>query len=196
MNIYVATSWRNALQPEVVKRLRDEGHEAYDFRHPKPGNDGFHWSNIDPDYQRWGMSAFRKALTHKVADEGFALDFEAMEMADACLMVLPCGRSAHLEAGWFVGIGKPLVMLLAPDQEPDLMYKMADYLALSLDEAVTWLQAYQVRNTKRIIMWHTCGLLEEYSELDTERETGELSNCAEMGMSSQGTPCQVFVEVA
>ena len=34
MNIYVASSWRNAYQPEVVARLRSEGHSVYDFRNP------------------------------------------------------------------------------------------------------------------------------------------------------------------
>ena len=35
--IYVASSWRNAYYPEVVKRLREYGHEVYDFRNPPQG---------------------------------------------------------------------------------------------------------------------------------------------------------------
>lgn len=42
MKIYVASSWRNNRQPDVVKFLRDLGHEVYDFKNPKPGDDGFH----------------------------------------------------------------------------------------------------------------------------------------------------------
>ena len=34
--IYVASSWRNALQPGVVTKLRRDGHEVYDFREPAP----------------------------------------------------------------------------------------------------------------------------------------------------------------
>ena len=30
--IYVASSWRNVFYPDVVQRLRDAGHEVYDFR--------------------------------------------------------------------------------------------------------------------------------------------------------------------
>lgn len=32
--IYVASSWRNQHQPQVVSFLREQGHEVYDFRHP------------------------------------------------------------------------------------------------------------------------------------------------------------------
>lgn len=33
--IYVASSWRNPYQPEVVAALRKTGYEVYDFRNPK-----------------------------------------------------------------------------------------------------------------------------------------------------------------
>ena len=33
--IYVASSWRNKYQPEVVAALRKAGHGVYDFRNPE-----------------------------------------------------------------------------------------------------------------------------------------------------------------
>jgi len=60
----------------------------------------------------------------------------AMQWADADVLVLPSGRSAHLEAGWFVGQGKGLVILLNGATKPELMYKMADKICLNLEEAV------------------------------------------------------------
>lgn len=36
-NIYVASIWRNLYYPEVMKRLRAEGHQVYDFRNPPHG---------------------------------------------------------------------------------------------------------------------------------------------------------------
>ena len=38
MKIYVASSWRNLLQPGIVLALRRCGHEVYDFRNPAPGD--------------------------------------------------------------------------------------------------------------------------------------------------------------
>lgn len=39
--IYVASSWRNSFQLDVVSFLRNEGHEVYDFKNPPHGNGGF-----------------------------------------------------------------------------------------------------------------------------------------------------------
>jgi hypothetical protein len=135
MNIYVASSWRNTLQPEVVARLRDAGHEVYDFRNPHTDNYGFHWSELDPAWNYWSMQQFKDALDHPTAVKGFELDWRAMCSADTCVMVMPCGRSAHLEAGYFCGAGKPLIILLS-DGVPELMYKMADCLCTDIDEVL------------------------------------------------------------
>ena len=112
MKIYLASSWRNPFQPELVKVLREAGHEVYDFRHPEEGSKGFHWSEIDEKWQEWTADQYVEALRHPLAEEGFKLDFDAMKWADGCILALPCGRSAHLEAGWFVGAQKPLWILV------------------------------------------------------------------------------------
>lgn len=136
MRIYVASSWRNERQPEVVIALRGAGHDVYDFRNPGPGSHGFAWSDIDPEWQSWSPETFREALEHPVAIDGFSEDATAMVWADACVLVMPCGRSAHLEAGWFLGAGKPTYILLA-DGEPELMYALArGRLCLDLAEVI------------------------------------------------------------
>lgn len=140
MKIYIASSWRNTIQPSIVKELRNIGHEIYDFRHPTERNDGFSWSEIDPNWENWTPEVFRVALKTAPAEEGFALDFAAMQWADACVMVQPCGRSAAVELGWFVGAGKPAIVLLAPGQEPELMLKMASALCVNMDEVKTALK--------------------------------------------------------
>ena len=141
MRIYVASSWRCADQPMVVTALRSAGHEVYDFRHPRPGDDGFEWSEIDPSWQTWVGAAFRAALDHPLAVAGFASDHDAMVWAEACVLVLPCGRSAHLEAGEFIGAGKLLFVLLSGDDEPELMYRGATRICLDLRELVDVLSA-------------------------------------------------------
>lgn len=135
MKLYVASSWRNEdRQQAAVSLLRGMGHEVYDFIHP-PGGDhlGFSWGDVDPAWRSWTIPDYRAALEHPIAVAGFESDFGAMQWADAGVLLLPCGRSAHLEAGWFVGAGKPLwVVLWAPEfpppdgqSNPELMYRMA-----------------------------------------------------------------------
>jgi len=125
MNIYVASSWRNTYQPQIVERLREEGHEVYDFKHPSPGDNGFHWSDVDPEWKAWNVERYIEGLGHPLASQGFAKDMKAMLWAGACVLVLPCGRSAHLEAGWFIGKGRPVYIFIPGKIEPELMYLMA-----------------------------------------------------------------------
>jgi hypothetical protein len=139
MKIYVASSWRNDFQQEVVRRLRGEHHEVYDFkaasRDPGAPPGGFHWSDIDPEWKSWKPSIFRDALNHPIAKAGFACDMTALMECEVCVLVLPCGRSAHLEAGYAAGAGKKTIVLLS-DGEPELMYRMNTVICCTLDEVV------------------------------------------------------------
>ena len=133
--IYVASSWRNTIQASVVKALRNEGYDVYDFKNPEEGKGGFHWSDIDSDWKTWTPDEFRKGLEHPIAKDGFDTDMQHLIECEICVLVMPCGRSAHLEAGHAIGSGKRLIILLS-DGEPELMYKMAEVVT-SMDELIT-----------------------------------------------------------
>lgn len=135
--IYVASSWRNQEQASVVSSLRLDGHLVYDFKNPHPGNDGFSWKEIAPSWQQWTAKEYVAALDHPIAKSGFASDFNAMKWADTFVLVLPCGRSAHLELGWACGQGKQTLIITRDGEEPELMAKMCDHICTSLDECRT-----------------------------------------------------------
>jgi len=139
MRVYVASSWRNPTQPKVVQALRAAGVDVYDFRNPRPGDHGFRWSEIDPEWQQWTPEKFSTALAHPIAVAGFESDMDALKACDTCVLLLPCGRSAHLEAGWAAGAGKRLIILLADGCEPELMYRMAE-IATTIEEVVELLR--------------------------------------------------------
>lgn len=142
--IYLASSWRNRYQPEYLAALRSAGHTVYDFRNPKPGDSGFAWASIDEGWENWDLRSFRDLLTHPLANRGFATDWDAMEWADTGVLLLPCGRSAHLEAGYFTGRNKQLFIVLHEEKfEPELMYKMATAICCDLGELVAALQCVQ-----------------------------------------------------
>lgn len=138
--IYVASSWRNLFYPEVVKRLREAGHEVYDFRNPPHGQGGFKWQNLDPKFDKWGVDEYKKGLLHPASELQFKCDLDALVWADTCLLVLPCGRSAHTEAGWMKGAGKKTIVYIPEMQEPELMYKLFDMVSGNLDEIITYLK--------------------------------------------------------
>ena len=139
MRIYVASSWRNEHQPRIVKALRGWGHKVYDFRNPGEGKLGFDWGRIDKDYETWSLDEYRLALDEPIAKAGFQSDFQAMQWADAFVMVMPCGNSAHIETGWAIGQGKPTAILMFDLERSDLMYKMANIIVGSIKELEDWM---------------------------------------------------------
>lgn len=141
MKVYVASSWRNDYQPVVVNALCKAGYEVYDFKAPEWNDKGFHWSDIDGGWQGWNFERYIAALAHPLAKSGFKSDMDALEWADACILVLPCGSSAHLELGWAIGQGKRTAILHHPAQgiEPELMAKMVDGQFNSIGAVLHWL---------------------------------------------------------
>lgn len=146
MRIYVASSWKNWKQDIVVSCLEGLGHNVYDFK-----KDGFSWKEVMPNYDGGtvSQSEYLEALEHPRSDEGYQRDKEHLIRADVTILVLPCGRSAHLELGVAVGMeNQRTAILLDGDYEdgsrngqvtPDLMYKLVDYVAPDIHSLLAWL---------------------------------------------------------
>lgn len=137
MKIYVASSWRNVIQPAIVPILRRVGHTVYDFRNPSPESKGFDWREIDPNWESWTTEQYREAMKHPIAIRGYGSDIHALRECEACLLVLPSGRSASWEFGYAMGQGKVAAVLSIEKSEAELMYREATILA-SIDELFDW----------------------------------------------------------
>lgn len=137
--IYLASSWKNIHHFGHVNLLRSWGHQVYDFTARgsviTPGAQkcrGFAWSDIGApeDLSAWSFRDFRHSITSDpAAAAGYLSDLRHMEWADTCVLLLSCGRSAHLEAGYMKGRGKRVIIhcpLQQAFQEPELMYLLAD----------------------------------------------------------------------
>ena len=131
--IYVASSWRNPYFESVVKRLQAEGFPVYDFRNPPHGGPGFRWTDVDENAPNWTFEQYAEGLNHPLAERQFAADLDALRQADTCVLVLPCGRSAHTEAGWMKGAGRRTIVYIPKMEEPELMYKLFDAIVDSID---------------------------------------------------------------
>lgn len=141
MKIYLASSWRNPDQPAAVAELRSAGHDVYDFRNPPGGiQNGFRWSELDPDWESWSATTYREKLKLPLAQQGFNSDFDGMKWADVGVLLLPCGRSAHLELGWMAGAEKRTIILTRDGQEPELMALLASEICVSMAEVIETLR--------------------------------------------------------
>ena len=148
-NIYVATSWRNTLQPKAVEELRKLGYNVYDFRNPEGGT-GFAFGEVAADmtangtYIDWNHESdnphiLEDVLNHPRCVAGFESDFAAMQAADIVVLLLPSERDAHLEIGWAVGAGKQTHIVLDNPCKASLMYRAVDYLHPNLADLLVTL---------------------------------------------------------
>ena len=125
MNIYTASSWKTE---EAVKRLakllRSWGHEVYCFAELGDNQHIFMWPDVvTPDDD--GITCLDTDDSHRAYD----VDKEHLDWADCCVLLLPCGRDAHLEGGYMKGRGKILYILgMWPKGEFSNMYHIADGL--------------------------------------------------------------------
>lgn len=117
--IYVIGSLRSARPQEVAKALREAGHEVFDD-----------WQAAGPiaddswrDYERTRGRSFKEALKGPAARNIFEFDKRYLDAADIAVLVLPAGKSAHLELGYFMP--KPTFILLDDPERWDVMYQFA-----------------------------------------------------------------------
>src|SRR4051812_48477462 len=123
MKIYVASSWKNTLQPIVVNTLAGLGHEVYDFKKP-PGKTGFNWKQVDETYkpgEKISADRYLKILASPISKAGYEADLKALNECDVCVAVLPFGKSASWELGYAKGLAKRVIVLQATIEEPELM---------------------------------------------------------------------------
>lgn len=124
MKIYLAGSWKNeSTLLQIACKLRDVGHTVDLFCDPSTGRYIFNFKelgNVSEINQKQAKN------NHKV-QMAFMEDCSWIEWAEAIVLVLPSGRSAHLEAGYAKGLGKLLFIFGDfPNGELDVMYGFAD----------------------------------------------------------------------
>lgn len=141
MYIYVASSYKNILQPLVVATLRSAGHQVHNYRNPSIDGCGFNWQELEPDIgvpmEQWSPQNYRTALQHPKAGTAFSRNMEALRLCDACVLVLPCGQSASWEFGWALGAGKHGAVVIFDYAQPELMY-LGNPILTTRAELLSW----------------------------------------------------------
>lgn len=158
--VYVASSWSNEYQPRIVAFLREREHEVYDFRNPERKTD-FRWSQISGNWEKMETDEYLDALEHPLVEAEFRSDFDAMRRADICVLVLPCGASAHSEAGWMKGTGKKVIVYQNRSQRPELMYKLFDGIFPTVADVTRFLKEFDRLNNLKLYdmeeLWNKLG---------------------------------------
>jgi hypothetical protein len=140
--IYVAGALANPFITEVALRLRAEGHEVFDDWHAAGPEADTRWQ----EYEAKRGRTYLEAINGHHAVDVFDFDLRNIMACDTFILVLPAGKSGHMEVGLARGEGKECHVLFAgePDRY-DLMYRMVHGIWMSVDELVEGLAA-NIRN--------------------------------------------------
>lgn len=130
--VFVASAWGNKYCPEVVEALRTAGHEVRELRNSP--YDDLLWTDTAENAHNWTFEQDLDGLQHPLAERQFLPVIDALQWADICVLVLPCGRSAHSEAGFMAGNGKIVLVYIPENQKPDFIYKLFNGVVYNTDE--------------------------------------------------------------
>jgi hypothetical protein len=119
--IYIIGSLRNPLIPAFANEIQALGFEAFaDWYAAGPEADD-KWR----DYAKERGLTYGEALASYAATHVFNFDKQHIDRSDAVVMLMPAGKSGHLELGYAIGSGKRGYILF--DQEPERYDVMAQF---------------------------------------------------------------------
>lgn len=144
MKVYLIGSLRENTVPKVAARLREVGFDVFDdWRAPGPEADDW-WRK----YEKAKGVTYKEALEGPAANNIFEFDKRHLDEADACVLVLPAGKSGHMELGYILGCGKPGYALFEEEPERwDVMYRFANDVFFDVDDLVETLRELEATAT-------------------------------------------------
>lgn len=129
--IYLIGSLRNPWVPIVAEALREDGHEVFDDWYSAGPKADDYWQ----EHQQYKGLSYGEALKGYAARNVYEFDKTHLDRCAAAVLVMPAGRSGHMELGYMLGRGKKGYVLF--DAEPerwDVMYQLANGVFFRIEE--------------------------------------------------------------
>ena len=131
--VYVIGSLRHPRVRQVAAALRALKIEVFDDWHAA----GPEADDIWQQYEQERGHTFREALAGKAAQNTWHYDKRNLDASSAGVLVMPAGKSGHLELGYLIGQGKPGYILLEAEPERwDIMYAFAAGVHYDVNEII------------------------------------------------------------
>jgi hypothetical protein len=129
-DVYLIGSLRNERVLVVAEQLRERGLDVFDqWYSAGPEADDYFWKYA----QQRGWS-YADALESAAAHNIFAFDKHHLDESKSAVLVMPAGKSGHLELGYMLGRGKPgFVLFDAVPERFDQMYQFANGVHFDVD---------------------------------------------------------------
>lgn len=143
--LYLIGSLRNPQIPVIANQLRDVEFDVFDDWYAAGPEADDKWR----DYERGRGHSYIEGLAGLAADHVYRFDVRHLDRSDAVILVLPAGRSGHLEFGYSLGKGKPGYILHDDPERWDVMYKFATGVFTNLKDLIVNLQAGKSKSNLR-----------------------------------------------
>src|SRR3954466_15930126 len=98
-SIYLIGSLRNPEVPGFAAELRKLGHDVFDDWYAAGPEADDYWQK----YEKAKGNTLPQALKGYAAQHVFEFDKHHLDLADTGILLLPAGRSGHLELGYLAG---------------------------------------------------------------------------------------------
>lgn len=106
--VYLIGSLRNPEVPKIANQLRNQGFDVFDdWYSPGPEADDY-WQK----YEEAKGHTYLEALEGYAARHIYEFDKYHLDRCHMGVLVLPAGKSCHLESGYLIGCGKPVFFLM------------------------------------------------------------------------------------
>ncbi len=149
MKIYLASSWKcEGIVKSVYDKLVSLGYKVDAFCKEDIGRYVFSFQEIENQGIKLSGLNCKTMLEQPQTKRAFKEDKKWIDWCDVCIMLLPCGNSAHLEAGYAKGSGKKLIICDIrglKKGEFDVMYGFADLITDNIEEILNFLQGKEVK---------------------------------------------------
>lgn len=139
--LYLIGSLRNEKVPKLAEQIRKASPETEVFDE---------WYSAGPiaddswkEHQRSKGLSYQEALAGYAAKNVFAFDKRHLDRSTHALLVLPAGKSGHMEVMYAAyGVGAKTAILLDPeDVRWDVMYQFIPTILESEEEVIKWLNS-------------------------------------------------------
>jgi len=134
--IYLIGSLRNKQVPVIAKKLRENGHEVFDDWYAAGPRADDHWK----EYEEKRGHTYIEALDGFAAEHVYEYDKFHLDRCGTVVLVMPAGKSGHLEFGYAIGKGKEGYILLNDPDRWDVMYKFANGVFSNINDLLNKLK--------------------------------------------------------
>jgi len=119
--VYLIGSLRNPAVPELAAQIRELGFDCFDDWYAAGPEADDYWR----DYEKARGHSYEEGLQGYAAKHVFSFDKYHIDSSDIGILILPAGRSGHLELGYMAGQGKPTFIVHDNPERWDCMYQFA-----------------------------------------------------------------------